>query len=174
MESIRLLFDLDFPALIVGLFMIFTAIITIVNIIGKMSEIIGKPVKWVQKKNADHELLIQTTQVVAALQIKHDKDILESATHDEKIETDLNQMSEKMDKISNQLVYMQAKNDETEMAKLKNDLITYYKKFKDVGEWSQLESDAFWDLFERYEAHGGNGYVHSTIEPTMRELNIVD
>ena len=60
--------------------------------------------------------------------------------------------------------------NETEMAKLKDSIVTYYKKYKELGEWTELESEAFWDLFHRYEAHGGNGYVHSFIEPVMREL----
>jgi len=29
-------------------------------------------------------------------------------------------------------------------------------------------------LFEEYEKRGGNGYVHSTIEPVMRELREID
>lgn len=43
-----------------------------------------------------------------------------------------------------------------------------------VGEWSELEKEAFWELFEDYEARGGNGFIHSIVEPVMRELKVVD
>lgn len=150
------------------------AIIAIVEIVGKFSTIIGKPVKWVQKKNEDHKLLIQTANGLAELTNRHDESVIQSIKHDKAIKDDLDKVSDKMDSLSIQITNMQNKIDKTEMAKLKDNLVYYYKKYKDIGEWSQLESDAFWDLFRRYEAHGGNGFMHSKVEPTMRELNIVD
>lgn len=150
------------------------SIIAIVEIIGKFSFIIGKPVKWVKKKNEDHELLIKTVSGLTDLNNRHDESVKQSIKHDKEIKNDLILVSDKMDSLSIQISAMQKKIDETEMAKLKDNLVYYYKKYKDIGEWSQLESDAFWDLFKRYEAHGGNGYIHSVVEPAMRELAIVN
>lgn len=57
------------------------------------------------------------------------------------------------------------------MAKLKDTIIAYYKKYKDIGEWTKLEKDVFGDLFKSYEAHGGSGFIHSVAEPVMQESN---
>ena len=60
MDSIKELLELDWIALILGIFIIMSGIIAIFTIIGKFSEIIGKPVKWVREKKEDHELLLKT------------------------------------------------------------------------------------------------------------------
>ena len=165
---------MDIPSVVIGLFMIMAAIIAMVEIIGKFSNIIGKPVKWVQKKNEDHELLMRTAKGLDELNKRHDESVEQSIRHDKIIRDDLTSVSDKVDAVSAQITNMQKKIDDTEMAKLKDTLISYYRKYKDIGEWTQLESDAFWDLFRSYESHGGNGFMHSTVEPVMRELRIVE
>ena len=69
---------------------------------------------------------------------------------------------------------MQKKDNATKLKELKDSLIRYYNKYKNIGEWSKLEKDAFWDLFDDYEKRGGDGYIHSIVEPVMRELKEVD
>ena len=34
--------------------------------------------------------------------------------------------------------------------------------------------EVFWDLFDDYEARGGDGFIHSKVEPVMRELKVID
>lgn len=174
MNAIIELFKFDIVSVILGIFIVMAAFISMVEIIGKFSVIIGKPVKWVKKKNEDHMLLIKTADGLNELNKRHDESVMQSMKHDKAIKDDLGKVSDKMDSLSHQITAMQHKMDETEMAKLKDTLISYYKKYKDIGEWSQLESDAFWDLFKRYEAHGGNGFMHTVVEPIMREIIIVD
>ena len=33
---------------------------------------------------------------------------------------------------------------------------------------------AFWSLFDDYEAIGGNGYVHSVVQPAMQSLEVIE
>lgn len=33
-----------------------------------------------------------------------------------------------------------------------------------------MEAEAFWGLFRDYEEAGGNGYMHSVVQPAMTEL----
>lgn len=165
---------LDIPAFVTGCFLILSVIIAIVEIIGKFSVVIGKPVRWIKKKNDDHELLMNTISALSDLQEKHNSDILESNEHDDTIKNDLYKVSEKMDRISDQLDQMQKKIDDTEMAKLKDTLLRYYNKCKDTGEWTQFESDAFWGLYDRYISHGGNSFVRNVIKPVMESLQIID
>ena len=90
MEAITELFRLDILSVFTGLFLILSAIIAMTTIIGKFSEIIGKPVKWIKKKNEDHELLIKTSETLDALCKKQENDTYESIKHDECIRKDLN------------------------------------------------------------------------------------
>ena len=55
MEAIKALFELDFTAVILTVFIIMSGIIAMYTIIGKFSEIIGKPVKWVKQRQVDHD-----------------------------------------------------------------------------------------------------------------------
>lgn len=174
MSEIAELQKIDILSWLVTGFLILSAINASVSIVGKFSETIGKPVKWVRRKNEERQLIIQTSQSLDELWRQRGIDVDQSIKHDERLKNDLQSVSNKIDILSGQITSMQSKIDETEMAKLKDTLVTYYKKYKDIGEWSKLEKDAFWDLFESYESHGGNGFMHSIVEPVMRELNVID
>ena len=89
MGDLTSLFKLDFPTVIIGVFIILSSCIAVYEIIGKFSKIIGKPVKWVRDKEKDHELLIQTSKELKDLEEHHKKDVSESIKHDEKIEKNL-------------------------------------------------------------------------------------
>lgn len=89
MGDLTSLFKLDFPTVIIGVFIILSACIAVYEIIGNFSKIIGKPVKWVRDKEKDHELLIQTSKELKDLEEHHKKDVSESIKHDEKIEKNL-------------------------------------------------------------------------------------
>lgn len=87
------LFKLDFSSIIIGIFLILSVFIAVYEIICKLFKILGKPIKWFNSKDSDHILLIQTSENLNELQKKHEKDILESARHDEKIELELQHLT---------------------------------------------------------------------------------
>lgn len=174
MESIKELLELDWIALILAIFIIMSGTIAIFTIIGKFSEIIGKPVKWVREKKKDHELLLKTVQDLTELHNTHKEDTKQSIRHDEMIREDLQALTSTVKDISEKLEVMQEKIDATEMAKLKEKILGYYRKYKDIGEWQRFESDVFWGLYDRYISHGGNSFVQHNIEPTMRNLKVID
>lgn len=149
MESITKLFNLDITYIIIGIFIIIYGFLSIIDVIGKFSVYIGKPVRWKQNVDADHKMLIETGQKLTCL-------------------------AETVDKISSTLNEMERKSNETEIKKLKDSLIRYYNEYKNIGKWSELEKDAFWDLFDDYEKRGGDGYIHTIVEPTMRGLIEID
>lgn len=174
MGNITQLFKQDYSSIILGIFIVMAGIITIIEIIGKFSIIIGKPVKWVKSRQEDHNLLIETTKRLSELSERHNESVNQSIRHDQMIKDDIAKLSDTVNGIAETLSNMQEKDNITELKKLKDSLVRYYNKYKDVGEWSKLEKDAFWDLFDDYEKRGGDGYVHSIIEPIMRELKEID
>lgn len=174
MDVITELFKLDFSYIFICIFIILSGFVTICEIIGKVSEILGRPFKWVRNKNKDHELLLQTSQELLELKEKHDESVRQSIRHDEIIKDDLTSLTSTVNGIVNTLESMQKKDNETKLKELKDSLIRYYNKYKNIGEWSKLEKDAFWDLFDDYEKRGGDGYIHSIVEPVMRELKEIE
>ena len=59
MEIITQLCKLDLFSLFTGFFLILSAIITGCTIIGRFSEMIGRPVKWVREKDNDLKRLTE-------------------------------------------------------------------------------------------------------------------
>lgn len=94
MESILELFNQDISSIILGIYIIMSGIIAMVEIMGKFSEIVGKPVTWVSNKNKDHELLIHTVNKLTALQEKQEKDVQESDRHDEEMRNDIKKLTD--------------------------------------------------------------------------------
>lgn len=172
MEEIKALFQLDFVSIIISIVIIMSAVVSIATLIGKFSVIIGKPVKWIKKKNEDHELLIQTIKNVELLQTRQDEAIKQSIRHDEMIKDDMNKLTETVNGIAITLTEMQERESSTELAKLKDKLLAYYREYKDKSEWNYLESDVFWGLYDSYIDHKGNSFVKDEIAPAMRKLTI--
>ena len=87
MEAIRELLKLDFTAVILTVFIIMSGVIAMYSIIGKFSEIIGKPVKWVKQRQLDHDLLEKNKKDIKDLKDKHEADTKKyEASHQELID----------------------------------------------------------------------------------------
>lgn len=157
MSVIQELFQLDIPSLIMCTFIIMSALIAIVEIIGKFSNIIGKPVSWIQKKDEDHLLLLQTANTTMTLSEK--VDILADAIHKMKEIQDKDKLSEYKDRIGQSYRYYSERK---------------YSDANPIPYWNRMERDTMQSLIEQYEAHGGkNSFVHTVVEPEMQKWKII-
>ena len=89
MEAIKELLSLDFTAVILTVFIIMSGIIAMYSIIGKFSEIIGKPVKWVKQRQLDHDLLEKNKNDIKELSDKHEADTKKYETSHQKLIDDI-------------------------------------------------------------------------------------
>lgn len=89
MEAIKELLSLDFTAVILAVFIIMSGIIAMHSIIGKFSEIIGKPVKWVKQRQLDHDLLEKNKNDIKELSDKHKADTKKYETSHQKLIDDI-------------------------------------------------------------------------------------
>ncbi len=174
MESIENLAQVDFYQVLIGVFAIITGILAILTIIEKFANKFGIELRWKRKQKEEHDLLITTVNALNELREKEVEDIKQSVRHDKMIKDDIANLSKTVNGIVVTLSDMQEKSNETEKKKLKDSLVRYYNKYKNSDGWTKLEKDAFWDLFDDYDSRGGNGYVHSIIEPVMREMKEID
>lgn len=174
MDVIKQLTELDYSTLIIGIVIVAGAFKVICEFFTWFVSYLGLETKKMRQSREKYELLINTAQGLKSLQDKQEKDVKQSIRHDENIKDDLKIVSKKVDAIAKTLNDMQKSNNVTEMKKLKEKLVAYYNKYKNSDGWTSMDKDVFWDLFEEYEKFGGNSYVHSIIEPVMRELKIID
>lgn len=172
MEVITELTKIDYPTLFIAVFIILIGIKTIISLIEWFVSKLGLETKWMRKKREEHEQIISNTDAIKELYEKHEESVKQSIRHDKMIKDNIFSLTNTVNSIADNLAIMQAKIDHTEMAKLKDQILSYYKKYKNIGEWDEFESDVFWDLYDSYISHGGNSFVKKDIEPIMRDLNV--
>lgn len=93
MEAIIELLKQDISSLISGIFILMSGIIAMVSIIGRFSEMIGKPVRWIEAKNKDHNLIIKTADELNELKKQHEASVKQSIRHDQSIKNDLERVT---------------------------------------------------------------------------------
>ena len=74
---------------------------------------------------------------------------------------------------------MRLKQEKRERNKLRDKLLHLYRFYTDKERnpdqvWSRMDSETFWELFGDYEDMGGDGYIHTIVQPAMNLLKIVD
>ena len=68
--------------------------------------------------------------------------------------------------------------DEQQLNKLRDRLLQIYKFYTNAEKnplqaWTEMEKDAFDKLFSDYEKLGGDGYMHSVVQPEMLRLEVI-
>ena len=89
MELIERITEINFANWVITAFLLLSIFIAGYEIVGKASEIIGKPVKYVRERNKIKELTLQNTEQIKELAQKHEDSVNQSIRHDEIIRKDL-------------------------------------------------------------------------------------
>ena len=89
MELLERITEINFANWIITAFSLLSIFISGYEVIGKVSEIIGKPVKYVRERNKIKELTLQNTEQIKELTQKHEDSVNQSIRHDEIIRKDL-------------------------------------------------------------------------------------
>lgn len=87
----------------------------------------------------------------------------------------ITELTEQQKKNMEKLEEIETANKMREQNKLRDRLIQAYTIYTSTEKnpmlaWSEMEAEAFWSMFQSYELVGGNGYIHSVVEPAMRLL----
>lgn len=93
MSTIDLLFETDIIRWIYITLVVMSGITAICVVVSKFFDWIGKPIKWFNRNNKDHELLLATVQCLEKLQDKQKEDVKESIRHDKEIKTDIEKLT---------------------------------------------------------------------------------
>ena len=74
---------------------------------------------------------------------------------------------------------IEEQNKKRECSKLRDMLLQNYRYYTNKERnpsqtWTRMEAEAFWELFRDYEEAGGNGYMHTVVQPEMERLMVVE
>lgn len=93
------------------------------------------------------------------------------------LSTQISEVLERQGKLETKQNEIEEKNKKYNLNKTREQLLQSYRYYTSTSNptnsWSEMEKDAFYSSFKDYEELGGNGYVHTTIEPAMAALTVV-
>lgn len=93
MDELKWLQEVNFVQVIMGIFIIISAVISIVTVVSKFAEYIGRPIKWIKKNDQDHELLIKTVMELQELRKQEAEDRQQSIKQDQLIRDSLEKLT---------------------------------------------------------------------------------
>lgn len=191
-EAIKEMFQLDFAAIVLAIFIIMSGVIAMYTIIGKFSQVIGKPVAWVRKKNEDHDKIKKLEDEMKKLleRQKSVEDIVDQynnhRVHDREQSRDIqkeliNSINNVLDKLNDlktateeRFFNTEKKENERVQAEIKDKIAQSYRHYSELQQISSMEKEALEDLIKTYEAHGGtNSFVHSVVQKEMYQWEVI-
>ena len=86
MSELTQVMNMDFAQLFINIIIILVAFVFVVGVLEKFSVIIGKPVKWIKKKDDDHKILMDAVATMKSMQETHAADKKEVNDKNDKLE----------------------------------------------------------------------------------------
>jgi len=93
MNEIQELLNINFPYVFMSVFVILIGVKAVVSIFEWAAGRLGLETKWLRTRREEHNLLIQTSQGLSALQEEHKKDVERSDRRDEEISSDIKKLT---------------------------------------------------------------------------------
>ena len=132
----------------------------------------------IKKHDAEEEKNKQVKEALEAVS-KYSKYHEQDIASKKRLENDMQEIKAAIEEHTKRLEKMENDSKKREINKLRNTLLQNYKYYTDKSKnplqaWTQMESEAFWDLFGDYEDMGGDGYMHSEVQPKMQLLTVIE
>lgn len=94
MKEIIELTQINFSSVLIAVSVILIGVKTIVSLFEWIAQKLGLETKWMRAGREEHELLIRTSQTLAALQEKQEQDMERSDRRDEEISNDIKKLTQ--------------------------------------------------------------------------------
>lgn len=90
----------------------------------------------------------------------------------------INDLRSEQKRIIAKLNDMEKSNREREQNKIRDRLLQSYRYYSSKEKnpqqaWSEMEADAFWQMYKDYKELGGNGHIHTEVVPVMRSMEVI-
>ena len=93
MSEIIELTKIDFQSVFIEVFIILVGVRAVVSLFEWVANKLGLETKWMREKREKHELLLNTSNSLIALQEKHEEDMKKSDKHDEEMRNDIKNLT---------------------------------------------------------------------------------
>lgn len=96
----------------------------------------------------------------------------------EKLENEMQEIRNAIKEHTERLIRMENDSKKRELNTLSDRLMQSYRYYTDkiknpLQAWTEMEATAFWNLFADYEEMGGDGYMHTIVQPAMQMLSVI-
>lgn len=96
----------------------------------------------------------------------------------EKLQDEINDLKKAEAEIFDAIREMKESQKKRERNKLRARLLESYRYFTNPEtnpdqSWTSMDAESFWNLFEDYEEAGGDGYMHTVVQPAMNKLKVI-
>jgi hypothetical protein len=95
-----------------------------------------------------------------------------------KLQGAIDKLSASVTRIEQKQLQIDEEKKQRDLNRLRDSLLQSYhyytnKEKNPLQAWSEMEKEAFYNLFKDYENLGGNGYMHTTVQPAMDDLKVI-
>lgn len=94
MNEIMELTKINFSAVFIAVFAILVGFKSVTSLLEWMIEKLGLETKWMRRRREEHELLLNTSRNLIALQERHTEDMIKSDAHDAEMRDDVKKLTE--------------------------------------------------------------------------------
>lgn len=148
---------MDLQHWLMGLFIILSMIIAIATLIGKISEIIGKPVHWIKVRQLDHDSLQETQKELRDLALRHEADMKASEQHDRVLQ-------DKVDKLYRMFVDKQVDD-------MRWEILNFASSISANRKFSKDQYEHVLDTYEKYKVVIANhGLTNGRTDASMNVI----
>ena len=130
------------------------------------------------RKRADEERDQKLDKALAAID-KYPEYRAQSLRVQRELEDKIGALTKSQDANTEKLHQMEENQKRESRNRLRDILLERHRYYTDPARnpgqsWTTMEAEAFWELFGDYERAGGDGYMHSVVQPAMNRLRIDD
>lgn len=130
------------------------------------------------KEKAEQERDRKLDAALAAID-KYPEYRAQSIKVQKELEQKIGELKKSQDENTKKLHQMEETQMRESRNRLRDTLLERYRYYTDASRnpsqsWTSMESEAFWELFGDYERAGGDGYMHTEVQPAMNRLHVVD
>ncbi len=102
----------------------------------------------------------------------------QSIEYQKKYAEEIQKLQETQTEIIGELRKNEEKRKKVKRSELRDRLLQSYRYYASpeknpMQAWSEMEADAFWEIFGDYERVDGDGHIHTDVQPAMRRLDVV-
>ena len=130
------------------------------------------------KKQAELDRDRKLDEALAAIE-KYPEYRAQSIKIQKELEDKIEELKKSQDANTKELQQMKKDQMRESRNRLRDTLLERHRYYTDPTRnpdqsWTKMEAEAFWELFGDYERAGGDGYMHTDVQPDMNRLHVID